>query len=1725
MVFNYQSQVLTGIPDISQSHWSGIKMNAKVIVQSYSDYTMRLRIAEPEFWTINGQNVRLSENGRVLREQESPESVKVESITEEFKRFLIEPFLIRMKSGVVESVLVSMMEPASVTNIKKSILSQIQIDIAGTRRTQLETNQIQMPVSVEGFEQISYFTTMEESIQGECLTEYTVHRLPQWKINELEEAWLVEERKVKDFKIESESEAMIICQGKPYFMVTKTKSLEQCKKSPFFQMYTRSTVATADLTSGSELGTIMGTTYTYVCGELNEFVVRKVSHKRIAEQTPTGYNTEERAVSPSQVNMSLLKIKPITARLTIPATTRILKSIVYSFPIEGLQTSGDEQLSPEIVEKTEELMGVIPLLSQPTLTQAPHNVLLTLPKKQIIPQILEQIQKMTREVYQSPESCASKSDLAGKLSVLSLHMRSLDLSELEQLESKIVTASKSTGMKTMEKIFYDTLSLVGTNPSTMLVIKKVKEGSLPITLITKIVPFTIRNIRYPTQDLMEELVKMIKSVNVKSHKQLYTSSMLQLSNLIYHAYINPITMRTNFPTKVFGVFGTKESSVVTEKYIPFLVEEIERTESEHVRLSAILALGKTGHLKGLKALVKVIEHIVPVTSTPTKITMVEARRTIAVNALKRVTKMNPTEIRPILMSIIVNPVESAEVRIAAVSVLPFSQPTTSEIQKLAIRSWMEPSKQVSSFIVSTIRSLAYTKVPELKIVGLKARSILPLIKSENYGIQHSLNINYSSIVDYLKMLVGSRFQLVNSKESLIPHKVALKTVYYTPSNSFKVKPIEFSAYTYGMDYLLEKYLHFFSTEEVTTSPIKEQLNKIAEELKLKTRELSTPFSFVHGSWTGIESSLYLDSEIVLDTLEQLTTKFESGHEIEFNHVGADQIIDASSMFVTETGFPILATTTFPIIYSVKGSVKVAPIENKMVPHALGKIVPVVNGKIQTHYGIISPFTREFIGTGVEMSLHASLPVEIEGKMTQGQIELSIRTPTEAVRSGLLTQIHGFVLPYTFKYNLLTVTPISHSSQLKKIASGINRKPMTMEIGQSLGLSARVRYESDAKFVDMFSYIQKIIQHTPLSVFPTGIFPSSVRMTSLALEYFPTKSETKEFNIVVRLSTKGMMHSLSQKIISEQEITTEFSQVKSVLSQLEKANVVEITGMTKSSTGSELKKVQTIIAVGKKSAGVNPSHLVAVDVSPIIAGGIGFRYEGKIELPKLMNRWNVEKMVEESLKGGFQGELLFGKPSQMERIKVVAKLEKTEELKREIRESPEFKQCMVEQHHQKLLTPICTIVRHQAASMDKIHLTIQAPKTWAKSTFMNLLDGVTKALILGNIESEHIVSGTEGVLIAEARVDRISQLVTLAKVITPTREIVMKNLRLMGYTRFVFPTTALRSPMEVAALKLTGARIPSTCRVEPTYIRTFDNMTVEYPINDCEHVLLMDGSKHIPVAVTTRTIESQKKFVKILSGMTVVEMIPSTGSMKVMVNGVPLTLPAIGEQLIKKSPQGKILLIVQHFEDNVVFVHIPEQGLKVLSNGSMIEVVAPQLMKSRTVGLCGDMNGERSADLKTPGMCVLRPRLAALSYMLNKSGAEPGFVRCSGLPTALKEEFVRESTKCPREVIVPTPVSKLYESIPLLNKPTGMMHIVEKRPNRLCISKQMVKTCLTKPLSIKQRSVEFACIPAPSVVARSLERRALAGESLFHELSPLPTVFRKVEFEPVACRSEMSSMTL
>merc|ERR1711988_1635953 len=382
---------------------------------------------------------------------------------------------------------------------------------------------------------------------------------------------------------------------------------------------------------------------------------------------------------------------------------------------------------------------------------------------------------------------------------------------------------------------------------------------------------------------------------------------------------------------------------------------------------------------------------------------------------------------------------------------------------------------------------------------------------------------------------------------------------------------------------------------------------------------------------------------------------------------------------------------------------------------------------------------------------------VEAKMSRGEIELSIRTPQEVQRSGRkITALHAAVMPFSFKKNLNQVIPVTSSSQMKKISNGLMREPMTLEIPQTLGLSGQLMYQSENKFTDLYSYITKIVQHSPLAVVPAATFPSSMKMSSVRIQLHPSASEAKELNLVIRLSTKGMIHSLSKKQITEAQIGSEYPQIKSVLSQLEKANIVEITGMIKGSSGSEIQKINSMIVAGKKSEG---TVLSAVEVTPIKGETYGITLEGSLTRPVLKNRWSIEKILEEPLTAAIEGKLSFGKSGNMNTIKLAAQFAKTEELKREIRESPEYKKAMLLESRNQMLTPVSSIVRHQAASVDKVVITVQAPRSLQSkiqsSSLLTLIDGVSKTLLVGNLESEKMITGTQGVYKVEARAEHFS----------------------------------------------------------------------------------------------------------------------------------------------------------------------------------------------------------------------------------------------------------------------------------------------------------------------------------------------------------------------------------
>jgi hypothetical protein len=70
----------------------------------------------------------------------------------------------------------------------------------------------------------------------------------------------------------------------------------------------------------------------------------------------------------------------------------------------------------------------------------------------------------------------------------------------------------------------------------------------------------------------------------------------------------------------------------------------------------------------------------------------------------------------------------------------------------------------------------------------------------------------------------------------------------------------------------------------------------------------------------------------------------------------------------------------------------------------------------------------------------------------------------------------------------------------------------LDLGRKVGVSLKLTAESDAKYVDLHSYLERINKESPLSISSLVLLPSSIRKASAKIVYNPIESETKEFTL-------------------------------------------------------------------------------------------------------------------------------------------------------------------------------------------------------------------------------------------------------------------------------------------------------------------------------------------------------------------------------------------------------------------------------------------------------------------------------------------------------------------------------------------------------------------------------------------------------------------------------------
>ena len=219
-------------------------------------------------------------------------------------------------------------------------------------------------------------------------------------------------------------------------------------------------------------------------------------------------------------------------------------------------------------------------------------------------------------------------------------------------------------------------------------------------------------------------------------------------------------------------------------------------------------------------------------------------------------------------------------------------------------------------------------------------------------------------------------------------------------------------------------------------------------------------------------------------------------------------------------------------------------------------------------------------------------------------------------------------------------------------------------------------------------------------------------------------------------------------------------------------------------------------------------------------------------------------------------------------------------------------------------------------------------------------------------------------------------------------------------------------------KITKLGAPSSCVIENNRVVTFDNVEYDYNMRECEHVIFKECSAQPRVTVSVKK-GATYQLVKAKIGDDSYEMkISKQGkgqrltSLELNQNGniKLMTGNTITEDTIWTLARGTHMKM---FADGVVELSSVEYGLTVYADTETVEVKTYQhLLRDQSCGLCGDLNDEKTEDVKTEAQCIMSsPAMAAYSFMVKDNDCH--------LPQQLQQKFDREVAACQKRTIVPT----------------------------------------------------------------------------------------------------------
>jgi hypothetical protein len=1748
-VYSYSGRLLTGLPELAETHFSGIGIKCSVHLKVQSSSRIILEVRDPVYTKVNSDLYEStgSQEGVNWRHLRLPSYIPVPPET---SRLLAEPTIFELyeETGKVRSVTVSSEEPEWSVNFKKALIVLFQTQTVGSPTVM--TNSLR-EYSSSSEPTTSYWTTMEESLDGECETRYELNPLPKSLLLDLPEVCSSESSVYELVKVRDVNR----CVRRRTFSFYKPGGFSNCggDVGSCGGMYARSSVTRYVICSEGE-------SYGYE----PKFVIKKIVNEGELNQDLMGFKSEKMLTGTRQELKLVRKTRSSSSSYSSgPSSPITLNHLGYEYKLG----KGPEHLKRELDSSSSSLEKTLPGLSYTSSLKRGEKERIYSDMKVVIDELVE------RDLF-TPEGLPEK-QITMKVLGLVKGFNTLNLEEMERMYRELKGRFTSTESKimTFKNVFFDTCGMSGSGAAVKFMKKMILSGEVSRMQTESFLLGLPRSLVTPTTHILEEIFELVTSGKIREMRSeaVYNAGILSFGTLIQKACLSD-NHNTSYPTYVFGRFCHPESYVVSDKWIPYLSRKLSESSSStpEKKNVYIMALGLLGHKSVLPALYPVIERIEE--HSP-------LNRALAVFSLVNVGRHYPSRVLPVLSAIFSNKAESPEVRIIAFNTIMKLSPDMALLQKIATLTWTETDYEVLKVVNTAFYSLSeqismQDVKPASSSLVKKVRLMYPLIKKTGGAFPTSGTIFVNDYLNRLFVGYERTTSWINLKGSPLPMDYFSKITYFL--DEYKFTPLEYGYSVRGTAPLVTEVLKMITgkssaesggeSESEIVSKLSSEWRKVVEVLDIKKRgetgrsEGALMLRFFETS--NIFKSFSEESIGMIRRKMQSSLKsgLLGGSRSGSGEVSFQRMLNLAPsvlMIPSDMGLPITIEVHLPVTMSAKGRFE------SSLGSSLGSASLSVKTMLAVQYvgwvGTVCPFTSEYIVTGVDEHAVLNIPAEISVKIEREEQKASIKIKPIMSGSSPIDVLHYHVRPFTVFEKRSDIRPMTLSPNFKPIRSrgGPPKRYSSSPRSDYLGLGLSYFVESESPVLSgSLAMLEKMELNNynvwnmfRFSLVSTAFTPArhpSLRRHEIKIKYTPSEATTKEIDMSLKwgVATKegeGMpikYHTVKVEGGSEKRLVP-FGVESTVIGEksghgvrqqkikeaMEKVGIEEGAGIAISVTGSLIGsggRPRTWSYIFSAGFGKDASLSSKWDVKlESVHSEKKICLNGFYHIPLATTLDSAEKLRESHSGLRFANTLGFGSTCSERKIKVEGGA-KTSEMQKEVsRRSPEARE------YQKLvregaplahLSEVAELVKRQASVMDEVDFNVE---------YIN----VPSALIIGSDRmidvlklywlpylaydpNEFSPSSSSSSYETSKRINvavffKTETKTFSVKIESPGETVHFSDIRMPYPISYYFPASYVAPLSPVIKNLIGGESALPVCRVESRWMRSYDNETSRVEMDECFHLLSGDCGKSKDFAVMIRKTESVSKEIKVFLKSTSVLLTPhGSGVVKVKVDGVELHCSEPGKSYPVKNSRGKIIATIEKSSRDESVIILKSTWVNVIFNGRLVKVEPSPLYASELCGLCGNFNSNRRDELVSPGMCLLsKSELLVASYRVSLP-SKP----CRPLESSIKEELRKETeVKCSKPgKKISTKIgsggsesyssssSSSYSSSSYGGPSRGCYertHFVTFRGSKTCFSRRPIEHCRGGCRPSREEPVEigFHCMISSLPETKRTLERIRAGE--------------------------------